>query len=375
MRILAFVDYYLPGCKGGGPAVSVSRRAAVLAAEHEVFVFTRDRDLGDTSAFAGIEVDAWSDRPEAKVLYSSPRRLGLWSLLKVVRAVSPDVVYLNSFFSRFSRSVLLMKRVGLLRGVDVVLAPRGEFSEGALSLKSFKKRAYLSVVRTAGLVRGIEWQATSPPEREWIGREFPGAVCTLEAEIPPVPNVLETATKHSGECRFVFLGRIARMKNLAFLVRTMRQVRGEAVLTVYGPIEDEAYWQEILSEAHGVRVEHAGSVPQSLVPQSLAAHHVFVLPTLGENFCHAIAEALSVGVPCLISDRTPWNEIDSLGAGWVVPLERPEEWVQRLQYCVDLDGGEYSSVVDRVRDYYSQRHEATMESVRSGEIVPICRAA
>jgi hypothetical protein len=44
-RVMALVDYYLPGFKGGGPAVSVSRLAMATREDVETFVFTRDRDL------------------------------------------------------------------------------------------------------------------------------------------------------------------------------------------------------------------------------------------------------------------------------------------------------------------------------------------
>ena len=31
-----------------------------------------------------------------------------------------------------------------------------------------------------------------------------------------------------------------------------------------------------------------------------------VLPSIGENFCHAIVESCQSGMFCLISDKTPW---------------------------------------------------------------------
>lgn len=359
--------------------MSVSRRAAVISSSHEFLVFTRDRDFGDATPYAGIKSDAWSERTEAKVYYASPKRLGALELRRIVTESAPDVIYLNSFFSRFSRSVLMLRRFGALSGIRIVLAPRGEFSSGALSLKSFKKRAYLLFAKSLGLLRGVSWHATSEIEATWIEREFPGAECTHEIEIPPSPAATAPAVKRSGECRFAFLGRVARMKNLGFLVHAMTQLRGSAVLTVFGPLEDAEYWSEVLADVsqlpEGIHVEYAGPVPQTKIVDSLTANHVFVLPTLGENYCHAIAESLSAGVPCLISDRTPWSDIENAGAGWVVPLEDKDRWVQQLQYCIDADEKEFCDVVENVRRYYRARHEATRARVESGEIVPIRTAA
>jgi glycosyltransferase involved in cell wall biosynthesis len=89
-------------------------------------------------------------------------------------------------------------------------------------------------------------------------------------------------------------------------------------------------------QPEGVAFFYHGAVAHGEVANTLALHDVFVLPTLGENFCHAIAEALAAGVPCLVSDRTPWNDLGRTGAGWSVPLEDQSEWIARLQHCVDL---------------------------------------
>jgi glycosyltransferase involved in cell wall biosynthesis len=47
------------------------------------------------------------------------------------------------------------------------------------------------------------------------------------------------------------------------------------------------------------------------------------LPTTGENFGHAIFEALSCAVPVLISDTTPWRGLAAIRAGWDLPLQDP----------------------------------------------------
>ena len=44
----------------------------------------------------------------------------------------------------------------------------------------------------------------------------------------------------------------------------------------------------------------------------IARSDVFLLPTGGENFGHAIFEALSCGVPVLISDQTPWRGLEAI---------------------------------------------------------------
>ena len=50
------------------------------------------------------------------------------ALGRLVTEVRPEVIYLNSYFSPMTRRFLAGRRLGMLRGVSVVLVLRGEFS-------------------------------------------------------------------------------------------------------------------------------------------------------------------------------------------------------------------------------------------------------
>jgi glycosyltransferase involved in cell wall biosynthesis len=95
-------------------------------------------------------------------------------------------------------------------------------------------------------------------------------------------------------------------------------------LTIYGPIEDPVFWatcQELIAQLPAnIRAAYAGEVLPEHVRQTLCEHDLFFFPTRGENFGHVIFEALSAGVPVLISDQTPWTDLEAHGAGWSVPL-------------------------------------------------------
>ncbi len=65
--------------------------------------------------------------------------------------------------------------------------------------------------------------------------------------------------------------------------------------------------------------------------KTLAQHDVLFLPTRSENFGHVIHEALSVGVPVLISDQTPWSDLEANGAGWNIALDASSEFVRAIE--------------------------------------------
>src|SRR5262249_46684314 len=74
-------------------------------------------------------------------------------------------------------------------------------------------------------------------------------------------------------------------------------------------------------------------------------------PTLGENFGHAIFDALAVGCPVIVSDATPWQELSGKGAGWSLPLEAQDLWRSVLLDCINMDQTPYISMSHRARKY------------------------
>ncbi len=347
--VLVMADHYLPGFKAGGPIRTLQNLIDALGDEFRFLVITRDRDLSDTEAYTGVRLNAWNNVGPAKVYYASPDTLTWPGLRHLLGRTRFDVLYLNSFFSPLMTVLpLVLRRVYGRRTTPVVLAPRGEFSPGALALKPAKKRAYFALAHATGLLSGLRWQATSDAERAQIialVRARPDDV----AVAPNLPSVGRVVTqigavlqpvRASGPLRMVFLSRISPMKNLDFLISVLRQVRTPATLTVHGPVVDAPYWKACQDAAHGlprhIRVTYAGEVQPARVAATFAEHDVFVFPTRGENFGHVILESLTAGTPVIISDRTPW-QADANGAVTVLTLDGPEGWARTIETWAGLD--------------------------------------
>jgi glycosyltransferase involved in cell wall biosynthesis len=81
-------------------------------------------------------------------------------------------------------------------------------------------------------------------------------------------------------------------------------------------------------------------VPNEQVIQVLQEHHLFVLPTFGENFGHAIFEALLAGKPVLISDKTPWLGLEKKKLGHDLPLESAG-FDRALRFYASMDQAAY----------------------------------
>ena len=49
-----------------------------------------------------------------------------------------------------------------------------------------------------------------------------------------------------------------------------------------------------------------------------------------------ILEAWAAGLPVVISDRTPWRDLESQGVGWDLPLDNPQRWIEVLDHLIRL---------------------------------------
>jgi glycosyltransferase involved in cell wall biosynthesis len=159
-----------------------------------------------------------------------------------------------------------------------------------------------------------------------------------------VPETHQPAVKHPGFARFIFLGRICKMKNLLFALRALSGING-AMLEIYGPVEDHRYWKECQDKIvlNNISTLHYGEVAYDRVLPTLQRGHFFILPTLGENFCHALFEALAAGCTPILSNKTSWHDLMEKESGWTLPLEHLDMWQRVISRCVEMDQEEYSA--------------------------------
>jgi glycosyltransferase involved in cell wall biosynthesis len=67
-----------------------------------------------------------------------------------------------------------------------------------------------------------------------------------------------------------------------------------------------------------VQVKYRGELAPSEVRATFSNYDAFILPTLGENFGHVIAESLSASCPVVCSDKTTWTRVLERGGGAIV---------------------------------------------------------
>jgi glycosyltransferase involved in cell wall biosynthesis len=355
-RVLVLSEFFLPAFRAGGPVRTLANLVERLDSDIEFSIVAGDRDLGDHDPLPGVDTGVWTSRGGHRVIYVR----GLVRLARILRTERYDVLYVNSLFSRrFGIAPVVLRRLRLAPRRPIVLAPRGELSPGALGINVRRKRAFLRLAKAIGFYRSARWQASSPFEaaeiQTWFGQdvdvEIVPSLLTAPTESPNTP----TQQKEPGRLRIVFFARVAKIKNLLGALELVDGVNGDIRFDLFGPIEDNDYWARcqlrIADLPPNISVRHRGPIPFGEVVTALANYDALLLPTLGENFGHAITEALAAGCPVIISDRTPWRKLEARGVGWDIPLSEPDRFRTVLVRLVAMNHEEHRRWSDAARAY------------------------
>ncbi|MEH6993692.1 glycosyltransferase family 4 protein [Neobacillus drentensis] len=377
-KILTFNGVYIPGYKAGGPIRSIANIAENLHDEFDFYILARDRDKGDTKPYQNIKVDDWNKVRDEKVFYHSDKRRIINLIKEVISSKRFDIIYLNGFFSEYTISYLLLRRLRLVPSVPVIISPRGDLSHGALSIKNMKKSAFIKGTKILGIYNNLHWQATSDIELEDIRSVFGGDISITKVENLPTSNTSLTSNnrkiKELNKLKIVFLSRITKKKNLKYALEILRDIQGKVEFNIYGPIanEDKLYWEECLkiieTLPQNIVVKYKGSINHNEINSILLENDIFLFPTLGENYGHVIIEALSAGCPVIISDKTPWINLEQNGAGWDIPLEHPQLFKIKIQQLIGKDNEYFSNLSENAKKYINKTIDRDSQIVKMKEL-------
>ncbi len=349
-RILILTDWFTPGFKAGGPIRSVQNLVDALKNEVDFSILTSDRDLLDANPYHGIEANQWIDRGGYRVMYLSPERLS-HEIRTTLESNEFDKVYLNSFFSVAFTLKPLLKLWKLRLLSKVILAPRGMLGEGALSIKPRKKKLFLFLFKSLGIHRRIAFHSTDVSETKSIQAVL-GQVKLTEVMNIPVQVAEDAVHSRHEPLRIIFASRISPKKNLHLLLELATQSTRPFELNVFGAADDQDYYDRCLQiTSDDGRIRFHGAVTPEELKQQLEASDLCVLPTRNENFGHSIIEALAVGTPVIISDQTPWNDLEAAGAGWVIPLQDHARWASTLELATHMPTEEFQRMSQQAQEY------------------------
>ena len=355
MKVLIMLKGYFPAVEYGGPPVSILNLCSLLNDTYDFYIVACDHEKNSQSRLNNIE-EGWNLRSEAKVKYLQDNEINYRSLKRIVDEIEPDMIYVNSLY--LAKSTIPLLRISKESGIPCLLAPRGELCANALALKKFKKTIYNLLVLRRLNRTNLFFQATSEEEKKQIKGIFrieDNRILFLDNVPTLAKNQTRKNIKEPGKLRCVFLSRVHRKKNLLFAIRILRQLSCDITYDIYGPIDDRSYWNLILREISNlpknVKVNYCGVVNRDAVHQTFTNYDIFFFPTLSENYGQAIVEAMLSNCPIVISDQTPWNDVNESNGGWAIPLEDKSKFINVLQGLVDADATDYHMLLKRNSNY------------------------
>lgn len=352
-NILVFIDWFYPGFLAGGPVQSIVSLVEHLHDEFQFWIFTSNRDLNSTESYPEVKNNVWVESPlNCNVYYADQATLSKRLISNILAQQKWDKVYINSLFSKFYSIIPLLLLKSKFKHLPVIVAPRGMFGAGALSIKRFKKKGFLFYAKHSGLHKRVVWHAASEREAIDIKQAFgdTAKVSTI-SNLPKRAVSMAKQKKKKGQLNLLFLSRISPVKNVLFAIEILSKVKTKGLslsLELYGLMEDEDYWKKcadkIAELPKTIMVEYKGTyLPENIV-RVLDQGDALFLPTLNENYGHSIVESLGSGCPAIISDQTPWKDLQEYGAGYALPLNHPQAFVDAIEKMAAMDEMEFSQM-------------------------------
>ena len=354
-HILICIDWYLPGYKAGGPIQSCANLVQHLKNEYDFSILTADTDLGEKQPYPAIQPNKWITlEPGISICYLSKENRTISTIRKHIHEFDGQFIYLNSLFSFWYTILPLWFNH---HNKKVIIAPRGMFGKGSLSIKPFKKKLFLAFAKLVGIYDNVIWQASSTTEIQEIQLNFSKkASIKLALNLPPKKSLQPyTIQKTADRLNLFFISRISPVKNLLSAIDYLLLIDTRYIInyTIIGPIEDPAYYNQCLNKINliqstksNITIEHIGPIPNNQIISYLHANnmHALLLPTLNENFGHVILDALSASCPVIISDQTPWKNLQEKQIGYDLPLSDPSQFVTAIQTLASLNQADYNQL-------------------------------
>jgi glycosyltransferase involved in cell wall biosynthesis len=329
------VLHVIPSLSGlrGGPTFVVRSLASQLArAGVQVHVATTDDDdrgrknvpLGTPVSDGGATY--WYFGRTTRT-YSSSIGLTSWLLRHTAEF---DLVHIHSLFSFPATAAAAIAR---RRSIPYVVRPLGVLNRwGLRSGRAWAKRLSIRLIESAVVRGAAAVQFSSETERRETEEVCPlarGVVIPNPVDLaPPARRGLFRAGYPSIDSRpmVLFLARLSPVKGVDLLLdafEILRRTIPQAVLVVAGS-GDDSYVRDLRARADELGISGdvvwTGFLDRSAKARALADADVFVVPSRSESFGLAAVEALSAGVPTVITEGVGIaNEVASSGAGLVVP--------------------------------------------------------
>ncbi|MBD1843178.1 glycosyltransferase [Cyanobacteria bacterium FACHB-63] len=236
-----------------------------------------------------------------------------------------DLAHIHALFSPVSSCSAAIARS---RQLPYILRPLGTLDPADLQKKRHLKRLYAAALERPNLAGAAAVHFTSDQEAktsERFNTVTRDLVMPLGVSLPPSESISMREKFGIPDDRplLLFMSRIDPKKGLDLLLPALEQLNQDFHFVLAGgnpqdPGYEAAIRDRIQTSHLKDRTSIVGFVTGAEKTALLEAADLFVLPSYYENFGIAVAEAMSVGTPVVISDQVHiWKEIERSQSGWI----------------------------------------------------------
>lgn len=354
-KLLIMASLFWPQKNSGGPPISIMNLVQSVKDRFDIYIISKNHEINDDKPLEGI-LPGWNQFEFGKAFYTSKGEHTYKNITRLIENVEPDVIYQNSFFSVDDLlPVLVYKKKH--KNVKVIVAPRGEFYPERLQVGKLKKTVYGKLFRYSGLLKDVYFQGTGQEEcmqeKTFLGIPDDHLMNIQNISLP-VKGLHGSIEKKPNELKLVYVARIHPTKNTLKAIEWLGGLSGNVQYDIYGSIENEMYWKQckdaIARLPQNITVRYKGVIDHDQVASTIAGYHAYYMPTTGENFGHSIVEAMIMGKPVVISDQTPWTDVNGNG-GFAISLNDEKAFITALEELVEMNIDKYSVLSGQIENY------------------------
>lgn len=345
IKVLVFIDWFLPGFKAGGPTRSLANMIDFLHDEIDFYVVTRSTDYLQTESYKNVVINQWTKNFNANIYYISPDKLSYSTIKNLVKNTNCDLVYINGIYS-FYFSIL---PIFFSKNKKQLVATRGMLAKTAIEIKSTKKNVFLKLANVLGIYKNVVFHATNNNERDDVKAVFHTNEIRIAPNFPKKIDIenFSPKAKEVGQLKLFCLARVAPEKNLLFAFQTLQNCKQTISFDIFGSIYNSDYWEQckqiIKTLPSNITVNYKLEIEPELVNKTISRYHFLYLPTLGENFGHSIFESFTAAVPVIISDKTPWRKLEEKKCGFDLALENKSKFSEVIDQMALLSQNDYNT--------------------------------
>ena len=301
MRIAQIVTVVTPeGAYGGPVRVAVNQAKALIALGHDVTIFAGTRGF----SVPPTQIDEVPVRLFPTVQAIPKAGFAGMSSPGLLRAVRREARQFDIWHVHLARDLVTLPAAELVRrsGVPYVLQCHGMIDPSdkllARPLDAFLTRP---VLRAARRILSLT------PREEQDLTQVGGPQLTVSRIPNGVPESRPLVSNPTGRREALFLARLQKRKRPLYFVEAALHIAAQShdvEFALVGPDEGEgrAVQESIDASPHGDRIRWSGALPPEETVERMRSASVYVLPSVDEPFPMSVLEALSVGLPVIITD-------------------------------------------------------------------------